>query len=341
MWKVRLGALLVGLVLIVTACGRIPPASSATETPSPSPAVSPAAGNTPLTVPGPSLHMGEVGLAYTPVTYEAVGGSVPYVWRISNGLLPGGLDMSPDGAISGTPTAAGTFNFTVEVTDAGIATANVSGAITVVPTLTVSLVRSGTITARQGSPASGAFGSQVGGNPPYTYSVSSGSMPGGTSLNGLSLAGTFSSAGTYHFTITVSDSLGRSATVSPTYYVWGPIAFPPLCDPSGPHCPPPADQIHDVWMICPNAAGCTGAFNYTGGTPGVTPIATYSTRDFPGAAGTPNGLTVSVYGGAVHVTVAPNANPNPSSWYSTVYVALTDPATNETTRAAVFRVEWR
>jgi hypothetical protein len=36
---------------------------------------------------------------------------------VTNGSLPAGLSLSPDGVISGTPTAAGTANFTVRVVD--------------------------------------------------------------------------------------------------------------------------------------------------------------------------------------------------------------------------------
>jgi hypothetical protein len=48
----------------------------------------------------------------------ATGGTLPYSWSIISGSLPPGLTLSSAGVISGTPTAAGTFNFTVKVTDA-------------------------------------------------------------------------------------------------------------------------------------------------------------------------------------------------------------------------------
>jgi hypothetical protein len=48
----------------------------------------------------------------------ASGGTTPYVWSLVSGSLPDGLQMSSTGAIGGTPTVAGTFDFTVKVTDA-------------------------------------------------------------------------------------------------------------------------------------------------------------------------------------------------------------------------------
>ena len=46
-------------------------------------------------------------------------GATPQTWRISAGSLPPGLNLnSGSGVISGTPTSAGTFDFTVAVRDA-------------------------------------------------------------------------------------------------------------------------------------------------------------------------------------------------------------------------------
>ena len=63
------------------------------------------------------LPDGTIGVPYT-AQMEATGGTLPYHWSISSGQLPDGLTIDPDtGEISGTPTTAGTFGFTVQVTD--------------------------------------------------------------------------------------------------------------------------------------------------------------------------------------------------------------------------------
>ena len=46
------------------------------------------------------------------------GGTPPYIWTLSAGTLPAGITLGSDGVLSGTPTATGTFIFTVEITDA-------------------------------------------------------------------------------------------------------------------------------------------------------------------------------------------------------------------------------
>ncbi len=48
----------------------------------------------------------------------ASGGTAPYRFALASGSLPPGLVLAESGQVSGTPTAAGTFAFTVQVTDA-------------------------------------------------------------------------------------------------------------------------------------------------------------------------------------------------------------------------------
>jgi len=50
-------------------------------------------------------------------TLGATGGIPAYTWSVASGALPTGLTLSSSGAISGTPTASGTFNFTAQVKD--------------------------------------------------------------------------------------------------------------------------------------------------------------------------------------------------------------------------------
>ncbi|MDT4912614.1 MAG: hypothetical protein QOC66_1742 [Pseudonocardiales bacterium] len=72
----------------------------------------------PIVIHPDSLPHGTVGEAYS-ATLTATGGAYPtYVWSLAPGSsLPPGLTLSAGGVISGTPTAAGSFPFTVSVND--------------------------------------------------------------------------------------------------------------------------------------------------------------------------------------------------------------------------------
>jgi hypothetical protein len=60
---------------------------------------------------------GTVGLMYAPFQFTVSGGLAPLAW-LETPLLSGGLSLSSDGILSGTPTAAGQFPITLNVTDA-------------------------------------------------------------------------------------------------------------------------------------------------------------------------------------------------------------------------------
>jgi arabinan endo-1,5-alpha-L-arabinosidase len=83
-------------------------------------------GPSPLTIAATSLAGGTVSVSYS-ATLTATGGTRSgYAWTLSAGTLPGGLTLASGGILAGTPTAAGTFNFTVTVTDSSGATATAS-----------------------------------------------------------------------------------------------------------------------------------------------------------------------------------------------------------------------
>jgi hypothetical protein len=67
-----------------------------------------------------SLPSGQRGAAYPSTQLQVSGGQPPYVWSVAGGspALPPGLSLSAAGTISGTPTAAGTFAFTVSASGA-------------------------------------------------------------------------------------------------------------------------------------------------------------------------------------------------------------------------------
>jgi hypothetical protein len=63
-----------------------------------------------------SVPAATVGTPYSAML-TATGGFGPFTWSIVSGTLPSGLRLSPNGVLSGTPTAAVTAQVGVEVVD--------------------------------------------------------------------------------------------------------------------------------------------------------------------------------------------------------------------------------
>jgi hypothetical protein len=277
-------------------CGLSPPNA---QSPSPSQAVthSPSPQPTPLAITAPSFHSGEVTVAYAPVALAATGGTPPYTWTIGAGTLPGGLTLSPDGSITGTPSGAGAFDFTAHVADTGARTADLPASISIVaaPTASLTAACAQFCAVEQGCDSTcGTFGTVTGGTAPYGYALQGGYVPHGVSLSGLALAGTFTDpAKFWQFTVLVTDSLGASAAISPIFYVYPHIA------------------LASGSCVGNYITGCTVSLPYSGGTPGGTPSVQIVNNGPPDTKGCwpptggpgPTGYTLTASGGQVTLTI--------------------------------------
>ena len=103
-----------------------------------------------ITVTG-SLPAAEFGFPYSQ-TFSASGGSGPYAFRVSAGTPPAGLGLDQSGVLSGTPSALGTFTFTVEARTAIGCTGTADFALTIVDTAPPALTLPADITATATSP---------------------------------------------------------------------------------------------------------------------------------------------------------------------------------------------
>lgn len=165
----------------------------------------------PATLPNPTI-----GTAYSQ-TLAASNGTAPYTFAITSGALPAGLSLSSAGKLSGTPTAGGSFNFTATATDANSFTASRAYTINIgaaAVTLTPATVPGATLAAAYSQTLNAS-----GGVAPYTYSVTSGTLPAGVSLNSTTgvLSGTPTAAGSSTFTVRATDSsTGTGAPYSGT-----------------------------------------------------------------------------------------------------------------------------
>jgi type VI secretion system secreted protein VgrG len=192
----------------------------------------------PLTVPN-----GAVGVAYSQ-TLTGSGGTAPYTFGVTAGVLPAGVTLTPAGLLAGTPTTAGTSTVTIRGTDTNGCFATVSYTIIIAaaptcPPITVSplTLPNGTVGVAYSQTLTGS-----GGTAPYTFGVTAGVLPAGVTLTpaGL-LAGTPTTAGTSTVTIRGTDANGCFATVSYTIIIAAapppatcpPITVSPLTVPDG------------------------------------------------------------------------------------------------------------
>ena len=306
------------VVVLAVACAR-PNATVQVPPPTPSPSPTPTA-PVALTATAP-FHGDEVGVAYTPVTLSATGGVQPYTWSISAGALPNGLTLGPDGTVSGNPTTAGNFGFTVQVADSGDSTATMPGSIPIAAALSASLIPACTTqcSVELGCVnACGGFGQMSGGVGPYSFALTSGQLPSGTALSGLSLTGTFTGLSGYlRFSVQVTDSLGATATVSPLFWMYQHISL------VGGTC-------YSTYYPFP----CRASLPWSGGIPGGAPTVTvlsatgsFCTRSVTGAwvcnpsSNPPPNFSATVAGGSVTVSVP--ASPNyPFEYDGTVTLGL-------------------
>ena len=171
----------------------------------------------PISITSPSiLPTGTIGQSYS-YQLQTSGGQPPIAYTITSGSLPPGLSLGLTGLISGTPTTAGTFSFTVRATDsckAGMQSTQKAFSLTInfirfnkskCPPISItspSILPTGTIGQ------SYSYQLQTsGGQPPIAYTITSGSLPPGLSLGltGL-ISGTPTTAGTFSFTVRATDS---------------------------------------------------------------------------------------------------------------------------------------
>ena len=186
--------------------------------------------NLPLTINTCCTTLGgTVGQADSKLFY-LVGGAGPYTWSLASGQFPPGLTLQTfsdprdaNDELAGTPTTAGTYTFTMRLTDYNGQQATQKFTFTIVPPLqvTTTTLPAGTV----GKPYSHDLDLNAqGGTPPYSWFVVNNinELPPGLTLDTTApdfnnvLAGTPTQAGTFTFPMQVQDSQDNTVNATLT-----------------------------------------------------------------------------------------------------------------------------
>lgn len=222
-----------------------------------------------LSVSSAPLPAGSVNTPYS-ATIPVTGGTAPYTCaKLYN--LPAGLTQE-NCTISGTPTTQGTTNLVINVTDSSLPMQSASGQESLTINAAGALTLSGTLPNPVLNQPYKATLTPSGGVTPYSFSVSSGSLPAGLTLNASTgvISGTPTAAGAGIFTIQVTDSSAKPEKASNNYmvdvlYCPNATSYPSLTGAASPSCA--------------NNAQLTGPYAYLfqGYDDAVAGVATYQT----------------------------------------------------------------
>ena len=173
-----------------------------------------------LTITTTQLPSGLVGNSYSQI-FRTTGGTAPFTWSITSGTMPSGLAFGTgSGTISGTPLQYQASPITVKVVDSS--TPQMTDSVSV--TLSINSGLSITTTTLSNGTVNSNYSAGInatGGTAPYKWSVASGTLPAGLTLDGNTgtITGTPTTVGISSFSVQVLDAEGTPAASRSTFTV--------------------------------------------------------------------------------------------------------------------------
>ncbi len=174
----------------------------------------------PITISTTFLLNAVLGSSYQSVLH-ANGGYGAQTWSISGGGLPPGLMLTPSsGVISGIPASLGLYNFIVQVQDSATPIDSATQPLSLLVVNPLMMITTALPSGQVGQPYNAAVQTS-GGFGTLTWSVTSGALPGGLSLNSSTgaISGTPTTAGTFPFTVAVQDTNAPPQVVSNAFAI--------------------------------------------------------------------------------------------------------------------------
>jgi len=219
---------------------------------------------TPVTLSTASLPAGRAAVSYSGAP-TAAGGSGHYAWMITAGTLPNGLTLdAATGAIVGAPQATGAFSFTVTIADAADATNTASAPGSIAIGLPPVFVTTASLTAGRERVAYSTTLRASGGSGAVKWTLASGALPAGLTLNASTgvIAGVPAAPGTYTVAVSATD-VGDATNVATASYT---LALAPGIAVSSPRNIPSATagQPYSYQALAGNVQG-TAIWNLQGG----------------------------------------------------------------------------
>ena len=272
--------------------------------------------NAPIAITTATLPNWTANFAGYSSTISTTGGTGTLVLTTVNANLPTGLVLSTAGVLSGTPTVAGTYIFTVTATDTVGSTSTLQYTVKINAPIAITTATLPNWTANLAGYTTSI--AATGGTGTLSFSTVNANLPTGLSLSSAGvLSGTPTVAGSFTFVVTAADTVGATGTQSYTVKINPVIAISTATLPSW-----TAGLAYSQTVV---ATGGTGTLAFTV-TSGILPAG----LSLASATGVISGTPTTAGTQSITVTVTDSVGASKSQQYtlqinSLIVISTTSP----------------